>query len=1047
MIIRRCDYYVLSEMIGPFLISVGGLLLFILLNLILSLSYLMVDRGVGIVTLMRLLLFKTPSMLVLALPVGALFATFIGLGRLVHDREVMALEAAGISLRRILLPLLVAALFVGAVDFALYNWTIPSSEHAYQQTLREIIFRQGVPHIRSNTFFKGPQGQFFYVRRYDEKEGTLHEVLVYDVDGKLFPQAKSAVTILTAQEGKWEDSAWALRDGRVYGYDHDGALIYTGTFDRLDVAVGRIGTDFLFGSRTPAEMGIGELRARIAILKDSGISADDLIVECHLKVAIPVATLVFVLFGGATSLIFGWRSRAVGVVVSLLLVGIFQGVLMWTQILGRQGVIPAPLGAWIPDLIFGLLGIFLFWRLDRLTHHDLMARLRRLVPFFVILFLLGGSALGEEIPVKIHCEELFVSSDQQHINARGEVRLTYGETFLMGDLVTLDQDDDEGWLLHAEGGVRLEVGEGFTLTGEEVSSELSYEDETLITRNVAAIDFRGESTFKNSKGEEHLLIYRGEEGRISFDSQGEVVQIEVIEGELSTCNCCGGVLRAQPYSLEMGRLLLYPDQLIVGFNLTVRSFGVPVFWLPVYVQPLEETLDSPLFPSIGESSLRGWFFKWNLPFYLNKENYGTILFDYFSRFQEVGLGVVLRYALAGLSGTLRIYSFPARVGDAMTEFSLDQKFSLLAGWNLGGSLNYKAVGEREALSFSFSLTGEVEDWKISLSAARTRTEDEERLRIDERLPELVLSRSSIEVGNLSFSPRLSAGWFREWEDGTLTGASLRVDGTLDIALSQFSLLGFICTPKTSLRFTGYEAGDASRTREVFSASLGLTRPGMTISYAYQEINGKSPFAFDHLVSQNHFSWRFVGEGEIDARVEGGVDLATGAFDPLQLSAQWQWGAAFTLNAQYDLGMGVLSQIKLSGEATGETSHLSWMIPYDPVHGEFDTVTFQARVKDGEQREISLSGEVEPSQGRLTVLSVETAFHMESGWGISLGGRYEAAKVVIVNPSFGLFRDLSDCLRIGIERRSGQVWLYTSILAFPEAILRYAPNSTRFEVGE
>ncbi|MCK4394806.1 LptF/LptG family permease, partial [Candidatus Bipolaricaulota bacterium] len=103
MIIRRCDRYVLREMSGPFLISLFGLLLFILLNLILSLSDLMVDRGVGITTLMRLLLLKMPSLLVLALPVSGLFATFLGLGRLVHDREVMALEAAGISLRRILL--------------------------------------------------------------------------------------------------------------------------------------------------------------------------------------------------------------------------------------------------------------------------------------------------------------------------------------------------------------------------------------------------------------------------------------------------------------------------------------------------------------------------------------------------------------------------------------------------------------------------------------------------------------------------------------------------------------------------------------------------------------------------------------------------------------------------------------------------------------------------------------------------------------------------------------------------------------------------------
>ena len=182
MVIRRCDRYVLREMIGPFLLSLFGLLLFILLNLILSLSDLMVDRGVGVGALIRLLVLKMPGLLILALPVSGLFATFLGLGRLVHDREVMAFEAAGISLRRILLPLLLAAFLIGAVDFALYNWAVPSSEHAYQQALRGIIFRQGVPHVRANTFFKGPEGQFFYVRRYDEETGSLRWVLVYDIE-------------------------------------------------------------------------------------------------------------------------------------------------------------------------------------------------------------------------------------------------------------------------------------------------------------------------------------------------------------------------------------------------------------------------------------------------------------------------------------------------------------------------------------------------------------------------------------------------------------------------------------------------------------------------------------------------------------------------------------------------------------------------------------------------------------------------------------------------------------------------------------------------
>ncbi|HHE51460.1 MAG TPA: YjgP/YjgQ family permease, partial [Candidatus Acetothermia bacterium] len=397
MIMKRSDRYILSEMIGPFLISVGGLLLFILLNLILSLSDLMVDRGVGIGALVHLLLLKLPSLLVLALPVSGLFATFLGLGRLVHDREVIAFQAAGISLRRLLLPLVIAATLIAAADFALYNWAVPSSEHLYQQTLRGIIFRGGVPHVRANTFFKGQEGEFFYVRSYDEKTGTLSEVLVYDVTGKLFPQAKSAVTILTAKTGRWQGDAWTLDEGKVYGYDHDGTLIYSGSFSSLEIATGEIGADFLFGSRSPSEMRIGELRQQIALLRRSGTAVDDLIVECNLKVAMPMATIVFVLFGGATSLIFGWRSRAVGIVIGFVLVGFFQGALLWTQTLGRRGIISPPLGAWLPDIIFGAIGVLLFLRLDRLHRTSMWGHLRRILPFFLILIAIGLPSLGQEV--------------------------------------------------------------------------------------------------------------------------------------------------------------------------------------------------------------------------------------------------------------------------------------------------------------------------------------------------------------------------------------------------------------------------------------------------------------------------------------------------------------------------------------------------------------------------------------------------------------------------------------------------------------------------
>jgi len=1050
MIIRRCDRYVLREMSGPFLISLFGLLLFILLNLILSLSDLMVDRGVGITTLVRLLLLKMPSLLVLALPVSGLFATFLGLGRLVHDREVMALEAAGISLRRILLPLLAAAFLLGGLDFALYNWAVPFSEHAYQRELRGIIFRQGVPHIQANTFFKGPEGQFFYVRRYDAQDGTLRGILVYDIEGKVFPQAEAAVTILTAETGRWEQRAWDLNEGRVYSYNQKGELIYTGTFEQLHVAVERSEVDFLLRSRTPAEMGIGELRSRITLLQTSGLPAADLIVECHLKAAIPLATLVFVLFGGSTSLIFGWRSRAAGVVISLLLVGLFQGVLLWTQTLGRRGMIPPSLAAWIPNILFGLIGIFLFLRLDRLRYRDLWTRIRHTFPFLGILLLVSLLAWGDEIPVEIDCEELFISADRTHVHAQGAVRLFYGETLLSADQVTLDEEEEDSWKLRASGEVHLAIGEDLTLSGDDLSTLLVLEDGSLITREATAIRFRGKSTFLNSQGEEQLLLYQGKEGRIEFDSNGEVTSIEVREGQLTTCDCYGKALRDQPYSIETGRLLLYPDRLLVAFNLTVLSFGYPVFWLPVYVQPLDETLDSPLFPAIGKSGLRGWFLKWNFPFYLDEENYGAVLFDCFSRFYEVGLGTVLHYAFAVHQGKARVYYFPAQVGDRVFEVSLDHTVTLTEGWGMGGRLAYSQLGEEKNLSFAFSLNGDVDSWRFNLSAERSREEEEEVVYTTERLPGLVISRTRIDIDPFYILPRLEAGWFREWkrekEGEVSVSESFRFDGSLQTSLRPLSFWGFTLTPTTSLRLTHYEAGVESQSRESLSCSASLCYPGMDLSYTYLQINGRSPFYFDRLESVSHVSWRFAREDTLSLHVNGGFDLATVAFDPLLITARWSGWSSLTLLTRYDLTTAVVEEISLSGRWNSEVNEISWEVPYEPQVGRFKPIVFEIRGK-GKTGKLTLTGKVDLGEAKLTEGVVHVELRSEVGWGINLSGRYEQGSQTILAPSLGLFRDLCGCLRIGIEYKSGQVWLYTSILAFPKAVLRYAPTGAGLKVGQ
>ena len=251
------------------------------------------------------------------------------------------------------------------------------------QIITELYLGTGrSPQIRDNAFFKGPGERFFYVSRHDPQTDVLHDVLIYDKSGELsLTEDDDFPKVVTADRAQWDGTVWHLQNGVLHALDGDGQLRYTSRFEAMDIQVGEAVRQLVLEQRTPQEMSLGELGERISAFRETGRSADALLVQYHAKIAIPVACLVFALFGAPLALLLGPRGRAFGVILGVLLVLLYQGLYFWTaQILGTRGDLPPVWGAWLPNVVFGVIGVVLTWRANHFGRLDVLERVRRVLP-------------------------------------------------------------------------------------------------------------------------------------------------------------------------------------------------------------------------------------------------------------------------------------------------------------------------------------------------------------------------------------------------------------------------------------------------------------------------------------------------------------------------------------------------------------------------------------------------------------------------------------------------------------------------------------------
>jgi lipopolysaccharide export system permease protein len=310
--------------------------------------------GVPFRIVFKLLVLKLPAIMVLFFPMSVLFATMLLLVRMAKDNELTILRTSGIQTIRILTPLLIAAFLAATLSYITNEKIVPWSSHASEVVLREQIQHTPPPEIVENVVFREGD-RFFYIQKVDAKHNRLNTVLIFEKKAE-FPR------FVSAQWASWQGQTWTLNNGYIQDLNSDGSIQFSDHFDQFLIHVNQDLVSFYSPPRSAREMDSKELKDRMKNLANSGLSVKSLLVEYHMKKSIPVACVIFSLIGISFCMSFvrsgkDWWGVIWAICLAVLAVGLYFFMVALCRAFGKDGHLPPLLGAWLPNLTYGLIGI------------------------------------------------------------------------------------------------------------------------------------------------------------------------------------------------------------------------------------------------------------------------------------------------------------------------------------------------------------------------------------------------------------------------------------------------------------------------------------------------------------------------------------------------------------------------------------------------------------------------------------------------------------------------------------------------------------------
>jgi len=354
---RVLDRYLSRSFLSVLLFSfIAFICIFVIVDGIEKLD-IYIEQDIPKLVVGQMYLYYIPYIVVLTLPVAMLLSSLFSVGTMARNNEIIAMKASGLSLYRILAPLFIIAMLISIGALAFGEYVVPRASAARAELMTQYMEkrRQAVKRRLNNVYARDSLGRRISIRSFDSETNIGYKVNIRQLDGLRLSMH------IYAERMAWEERKWVLYQGVERQFIEDREQV--NRFERLELNdCDLMPETFAKVLKKPEEMSYWELKSFIGEVERNGGDPNHWLVDLYLKISIPFANFIIVLFGAPLSSPKRRSGTATGFGISLAICFTYFGIVKTAQSLGQNGMFPPLFAAWIANVIFLVAGLIVLFK-------------------------------------------------------------------------------------------------------------------------------------------------------------------------------------------------------------------------------------------------------------------------------------------------------------------------------------------------------------------------------------------------------------------------------------------------------------------------------------------------------------------------------------------------------------------------------------------------------------------------------------------------------------------------------------------------------------